>query len=133
MNRSLIDAIARLRHGAQTRHRSISVPLTKTVKPLLIYLEAHGLIGHYRHSADGRTATVYFRARHTPLQSLASLKALSIPSRPQFYGHRRLQRHWGSAAHVILSTSRGLAHHRVLLGHRRHLPLGGIGVALVHP
>jgi len=133
MNRTLIDAIARLRHGAQTRHRSIPVPLSRTVKPLLIYLEDHGLISSYRASADGRTAWVSFRANSTPSQSLASLKALAIPSRPRFYSHRHLARVWGSAAHVILSTSRGLAHHKVLLGQRNRLPLGGIGVAIVRP
>jgi len=113
--KTILNTIAKLHMGAQTKRKSITMPNTRFAKDLLAHLKKHNLIKGYDWDFKSNTFKVLFRHWAGNITHLDYLKLVTRPSNRKYVTYNKMVRYFGKKGHVLISTPHGLFNHRTLL------------------
>jgi ribosomal protein S8 len=131
--KTVLDVLARLRNGAQTKKKMITLPYTMFTKQILIHLKRHNLIKGYDWNLKTNSYCVYFRHWTGNVSWLENLKLVTKPSNRNYITFPKMVNYYGKKAHVLISTSHGIFNHRILIKNKavNRIRMSGEALAII--
>jgi ribosomal protein S8 len=130
--KNILNVISKLRMGAQTKRRSITLPFTRFSRYLLQHLKMHNLIKGYDWDLKTERYIVYFRHWSGNVSHLSNLKLVTKPSNRNYVTYKRLITLYAKKGHVLITTPYGLFNHRTLMVHKNaRTRIAGEAIAII--
>ena len=130
--KTILNTISKLRMGAQTKRKMITLPVTQFSKTLLIHLKRHNLIKGYNWDIKSNSFLVYFRHWTGNVSHLDNLTLVTRPTHRNYMTYKKMITFYAKKQHVLFTTPYGLFNHRTLMVYKNaRLKIAGEALAIV--